>query len=125
VSHYIPTKLEGVQGFKKGQFHLDLGGGFVRYFNNFGDIYEGMLTKLGKNGFGRLIKEQFCYIGYWKNDQFYGSGRKYFKGKLMQEGWFESMAELKGDFKMDNEERKYWEIKASFFIGTSKSWDFG
>ena len=119
IKQYIPTKFDGCDGYKIGLSHYDVGGGFIRYFNKHGDIYEGHATKLGKNGFGRLIKEHFCYIGYWKNNKFFGNGRKYYKGKLMEEGWFEDITSLKGKFHDEIVgSRKYWENKTQYFINS-------
>jgi len=31
------------------------------------------------NGFGRVIKPNYYYVGYWKDNQFHGYGKQVFK----------------------------------------------
>ena len=112
---YIQTKIDRLDGFKVGEFHLDRDGGLIRFYNKFGDIYEGSANKLGRNGFGRFIKEHVCWIGWWKNNNFVGNGRKYNNGKLQSSGWFEDMYTNTKEFNENSEQFKSWTDKASYF----------
>ena len=66
--------------------------GFIRAFNNDGDLFEGFMdSDCLINGFGRDISyENNHYIGWYHCDLRNGNGQQIKENGRIEEGWFEN-----------------------------------
>ena len=75
--------------------------GFTKMIDTYRSIYEGVIHKETRHGWGRkILKDGGIWIGWWKDGNLHGNSRKYRSdGTLCEEGWFEEYSILKEGFR--------------------------